>query len=368
MKIELLQENFHSALQHLSKAVPSKPQLPALACVLIQANGTIITVAATDLYLGIKTVVAGTIQVEGQTAIPAKTLFEVVSSLPPGQMTLEVDANICTVVSKAGKTKIPCVSSEEFPAFPELPPEVKPLDLAILSDISRSVSFASSIDQSRPVLTSVLLRSQGENLQVVATDGFRLALKTYPVAFTFAESLLLPVKALQEMVRIGTQQKSETVGFAVSEELKQLFVTVNDTQLFIRLIEGEYPPFEKIIPSNFSLEVEFDAEEFAAQIKRALIFARDSSNIVKFTIDEAGMTCSASASSAGEYSGHMEITHLQGSAGVIAFNGRYLLDFLAALKPAKLWFGMTESLKPALFKLDGVEGFMYVVMPFRVNE
>jgi DNA polymerase-3 subunit beta len=205
-------------------------------------------------------------------------------------------------------------------------------------------------------------------LQVVGTDGFRLALKTYPVAFPLAQSLLLPVKALQEIVRIGAQQTADTVKLAVSTELKQLFVVVNDTHFFIRLIEGEYPPFEKIIPSNFTLEVTFDAEEFAAHIKRALIFARDSSNIVKFSIDETGMTCTASASASGEYSGRLDVTHIQGDAGTIAFNGRYLLDFLAALKPTKLWFGMTESLKPALFRLDGVEGFMYVVMPFRVNE
>jgi DNA polymerase III subunit beta len=368
MKIEVLQENFHAALQHLSKAVPSKPQLPSLACVLMQATKEGVTVAATDLYLGIKTVVASTVLTEGQTAIPAKTLFEVVSSLPAGQMTLEVTSNTCVITSKAGQTKLSCVASEEFPAFPELPTELHSLDLAILSDMSKSISFASSADQSRPVLTSVLMKSQGEALQVVATDGFRLALKNYPVTFALAESLLLPVKALQEMVRIGTQQKTETIGFAVSEELKQLFVVVNETQLFVRLIEGEYPPFEKIVPTNFTLEVTFDAEEFAAQIKRALIFARDSSNIVKFTIDEKGMTCTASASASGEYSGQLDVTHVQGTAGTIAFNGRYLLDFLAALKPSKLWFGMTESLKPALFKIDGVEEFMYVVMPFRVNE
>jgi DNA polymerase-3 subunit beta len=141
---------------------------------------------------------------------------------------------------------------------------------------------------------------------------------------------------------------------------------VGDVEVYVRLIAGEFPPYEKIMPSVFSTEVIFDKTELLESIKQALIYARDASNITQLIISDDGVKITATSPSLGTFEGKLHHATTTGESNEVAFNSRYLLDFLAAVQSDRVWFGMSDALKPVLFKIEDVEDFSYVVMPFKV--
>jgi DNA polymerase-3 subunit beta len=186
--------------------------------------------------------------------------------------------------------------------------------------------------------------------------------------FELNKQLLVPAKALNELYRIAKQIEAEEVKILVSDELKQLLFKVANVEMYVRLIEGDYPPYEKIIPPAFAIEIEMDAEEFLTQLKRAFIFAKDASNIVRLNFNKDFLEVKSISPSFGEYKGEMAIGNAASEEAEIAFNVHYLIDFINTVKPEKLVFSMNESLKPAMFKDPATADYIYIAMPFRVNQ
>lgn len=372
MKLTLLQENLKGILSSLQKAVPSKPQLPILSSILITVTDNEIELAATDLYLGIKAKIPAKTEVVGQVVVPGEIFKSLVLSLPPGEIHFEQKEKSLVVKTPKSKTLLPCQASEEYPPFPQIEGTEFEISTESLKEIEKHSTFAATLDQTRPILTALLFHFSPEGLEVVSTDGFRLAtLFLKDIQTSEEQTILLPAKAIKEVLRIAVQQQTEKVSFQVSQELKQVLFTVDGTEIFVRLIEGEYPPYKKIIPTDFAQSTVIDGEELLAQIKRAYVFSRESSNIVRLEFTGEKLIVKASSPASGDYQG--EITLESGSDeknGVteeVAFNALYLLDFLNTVKPEKVWIGVNESLKPVLLRPAGMEEFQYVVMPFRVN-
>lgn len=368
MKTHILQENLHKALSYLTKAIPSNPQLPVLSSVLFEATTSECIISATDLYFGVRVHLQASVETEGTIVIPGKQLSELISSLGNGKITLDYSDGTLQIISEHSKTKLQCQSAEEYPQFPQVEGETYTFKTEQLQNIEQYVGFAASTDQARPVLTSILFEPTQNGLITVATDGFRLS--TYKLSKSAGEGsskLLLQSKALHEVNRIVKQVAEEDVSFVVSEELKQVYFSIGDVEIYMRLIEGEYPPYEKIIPTVFTTEVTFSTSELEDNIKRALIFARDTSNIIKFDISEESVTLSATSPSLGNYSGTVAGAKVTGEPLEIAFNAKYVQDILKATKSEEIWMGMSESLKPVLCRVSETEGAEYVIMPFKVN-
>ncbi len=370
MKLEILQENLSAALNQIYRIIPNKPQLPILSSILLVANKNLITLSATDLYVGIKTTVSGKITKPNSVAIPGKIFYSIITSLNPGKLIISLKENTLTITSQNNITTIQCLDATEFPEFPKMNGKAHSLSVSSLEDIESMVGFSTSIDPTRPVLTSLLFQFDKEGLLVVGTDGFRLAtLRLAAEKLKTDVHFLIPAKAITEATRIASfYQDASDVSLKISEKLKQVVIVVGSTQLYVRLIEGEYPPFRKIIPNGFTLELELDGVEFENQLKRAQIFARESSNIIRFKIFKGELIITAVSSSYGKQEGKMAAEIIKGSDGKIAFNSRYLLDFISALKPEKVSFSMNESLTPAMLRPADQKDYQYVVMPFRVNE
>ncbi len=369
MKIRVLQENLKTALTYLQKAVPSKPQLPILSSILMQTTEQGLMLAATDLYFGVRCFTPAKLEKPGIIAVPGEIFKQLISSLPAGE--LEITAEETSLIVKAGKstTKLPIQSGTDFPQFPEVAGEKVTLSLEEINIIDRNVSFSISLDQTRPVLTALLFSFSAGQLEVVGTDGFRLAiLKIEAEKSETAWKMLVPARAINEMVRIANQLKVTEVGFLVSDELKQVKISVGDTELFVRLVEGEYPPYEKIVPTSFASEVILDSGELLSQLKRAAFFARDTSNIVRFKLAENEVIITAKSPAYGEYVGSMEIKGTLIQPVEIAFNIFYLIDFLNNTKAEQTKLLVNESLRPAQLGIEGVEYYKYIVMPFRTNE
>jgi len=365
MQFSILQENLIKTLNVVKRAVPSKPQLPILSSFLISVSKTKISVSATNLYLGIESQASGSITTPGEMAVPAKIFYEVINHISPGKIELSLEKNTLIIKSKSGSTRVQCLTAKDFPSFPSSTKKDLRLQIPDFTGTLEKVLFSASRDETRPILTSVLF-SLGQKSRVVTTNGFRLAVQEVDGEFETQE-LLAPAKSINEVVGISKQTDSDAV-LSVSTELKQLFFFVDSHEITVRMLEGDFPPYQKIIPSSFKTEVEIDVLEFVSHLKAAQIFARDVSNIVSLEFGKNKLVISAVSSSLGSHQSQMDVSATGQLPAKIAFNVNYILDFIQAIKPEKLWFGMNEGLQPAMFKISGDDKFFYVVMPFKLNK
>lgn len=368
MKLKVLQENLKTALNNLQKAIPSKPQLPILSSVYLKAEKDQLTLAATDLYLGIKCTIPAKVEKEATLVVPGDILKNLVFSFSAGEIEITQKDSSLILKSDNSTSSLPHQSAEEYPQFPSVDGKSYSLPTELLRNIEQHVAFSAAVDQTRPALASLLFSFQKSGLEVVGTDGFRLATyKTSEKVDDFEEDILIPIKSISEVFRMISQTESETVEFRVAQELKQVLFVVDGAEVYVRLTEGEYPPYQKIIPPEFEHEIAVDWEELLTQVKRAFLFSRDTSNIVRFEIADGKISITANSPAHGDFEGEVAISYKPSEPLEIAFNALYLLDFLNTQKEGELTFLMNESLKPAAFRVQGLEDYLYVVMPFRTT-
>lgn len=372
MKVTLLQNSLSKAVKTVGKTLQNKPQLPILSSILLVAEGDQLSLAATDLYMGIRITLPASIESEGVFAVQGRVLVEAISSLTGGKITLELEGDKLNVTSDTGASfSISGQSGEEYPEFPSKEGEEITFEASDFQMMEKSLGFATALDQARLTLTTLHLSEREGGLEVAATDGFRLAVLKMAREFGLSSSLLIPSKAVSQVSSLLEieEDASSQVEIVVSESLKQVFLTAGSTEVFIRLVEGEYPPYQKIIPVSFLTEVKLDAAEFLQHLRQASVFARDVSNIVTLGVVGDQLEVKAQGPS-GSYSSSLPVELIKNDQEVaeISFNVRYLLEFLQTMKPDKIWFGAQEALKPAMFKIEGFENYSYTVMPFRLNQ
>lgn len=367
MKQIVLQENFQQALNYLQKAIPARPSLPILSSILLEVDEKTCTVSATDLYFGVRAVVPSKIEHTGSVTIPGKQLKEIISSLPAGSITLEQKDTTLSIKAASSKSSLPSQSSDEYPPFPQIEGEPFTISKQVLDQIKTYVLKSASLDPTRPVLTGCLLSFSESGLTVAGTDGFRLSVLHTPQSNDSEATLIIPSKVLEEVHRIADSLKVSKISFRVSQEMKQVFFSFDEVEVFARLIDGEYPPYQKIIPESFLTEVKVPASELQEQLKRALIFARESS-IVQLHYSAEEFKVSASSPGSGTYEGSIVSASTSGEEGVIAFNAKYLLDYLQNIKDETITISLKGNQKAAVFKTDSVPGYLYLVMPFRINQ
>jgi DNA polymerase-3 subunit beta len=368
MKVQILTPNLQSKLSFLNKAVSPKSQLPVLQNILIEAKGDKIKLSTTDLEIGIEAYCPAKIETEGETTVPAKLFTELINSLTDEVLTLTAEENTLEVQTKRTKSKFQTISSEEFPKLYEEKGEV----LSTLSgkDIKHefsSVVFAASADTTRPALSGVLVRKEPEGFLLVATDGYRLSLRHYKTTENKAsesESFIIPARVFRELLAFKDESKEITM--YVSQKNNQVIFEQDDTILVGRLIEAEFPNFAKIIPSDFSVSVAFERDELLKAVKICSVFARDSANIIKLALSSDHITVSSGSSAIGENSVKVD-AKLSGEENEIAFNARYLLDVLSNIEEKELAFDMIGPLNPGVFKIQGNESYLHMIMPIRVQ-
>jgi DNA polymerase-3 subunit beta len=231
-----------------------------------------------------------------------------------------------------------------------------------------TVVFSASIDTTRPALSGVLVRREAEGFLLVATDGFRLSLQHYKLPNTktdIQKSFIVPARVFRELLSIKEEKKK--VEMYITETGNQILFQQGETVLIGRLIEAEFPNFEKIIPTDFSLSIVFDREEMQKAVKICSIFARDSANIVKLNLRKDHITVSSSAPSVGENTVDVDAV-LTGEENEIAFNAKYLLDLFSNLSENELVFEMIGPLNPGVFKIKGDASFLHLIMPIRTGQ
>ncbi len=371
MKLLVQQQDLLKTLDVASKSIINSPPLPILSSVLLNTRDSFLTISATDLYFGVTASLKVTVEKQGSVAVLGKEFKQIIAGLDPGPVTLEKQQNTLIIISKGARFELQ-IDSGEFPSFPKKPEQQYLLKAESLKKINQFVVSSASNDQTRPVLTCVLLSQIDNSCYAIATDGFRLSRLEIDEVFTEFGEILFPAKALAELYKVASSENVKTISLSISEEAKQVVASIAGFDFYIRLIEGEFPPYQKIIPQSSSTSALVDAEELEKNLKRALIFSDKSQSITQLIIQNDQVEIKAASPNLGSFHTAIEGVKTTGQENQIAFNTQYILDIVRAIRELgkadqTIKLEMSDPMKPAVLSCDNVSGFIYVVMPFRIN-
>ena len=377
MKVQVLQENLIKALNTACRLISAKAQLPVLANILIATEENRLKIASTNLEMGATIWIGAKIEKEGAITLPSRILQEFISSLPAEKIDLEVKENIASLTCGLNKALFNGIAASEFPVLPKSEKKVFVFPGPIFLEAISQVAFASASDEGRPILTGVSVKTDGKLLTFAATDGYRLSVKKIELEKVAIEeskkekvkSLVIPAKSLIEVGRILTEQQKQEknlVEMGLTKDENQAVFTFPDIELSTRLLEGEFPDYEKIIPTEYTSKIFLDKEELNQAVKIASIFARDSANIVRLKFTEGKLTISANSPQVGENTSEIG-AKIEGEGGEIAFNYRFLLDFLNSVTAGEVVFEMTGPLNPGVFKVKDDPSLIHIIMPVRLQ-
>jgi len=374
MELSLLSENLNIALTHVSRFVSTKAQLPILGHILFTTDSGRLKLSATSLEMGINYWTGAKIESEGSFCLPAKDISEFISYLPAGKIDFSLnEQNLLIVTSTKASSTFSTLSSTDFPSIPSLDSStIFELDLPQLLDSVATVAFASATDDSRPVLTSVLCKFTPEILTLVATDGFRLSLKTIkfqnPITFPDGQeslTLLIPAKSLSEVLKIAKIAPKIKIG--LTPERHQVVFVLEDLEIVSRLIDGEYPNFERIIPESSPTKIYVNKEELAQAIRLASVFARQSANVVRFSLKKDSLELSANAPQIGQNQVLVD-ARIEGDPLEIAFNYKFISDFLAIVRGNEVIIELNQPLTPGAFRDPQNPDLLHIIMPVRLQD
>ncbi len=365
MQATLSPQELSKGLTTVSRALSSRNQLPVLANVLIQAHKNSVILSATNLEVAIRTQVGAKVTTGGELTVPARSLTEFISSITGATVNLSGENGKLKVTSLKFQASFAGIDAAEFPTLPQFTAsKSQSIPATTLGQIASQVAYAAAVDESRPVLTGVRFQVTEGKLIVVATDGFRLSRKIITNSpLGDLQSLILPAKTIQELARIANEEKSD-VKMELVEKNNQVIFNLGNTDLISRILEGNYPDTEKIIPTDFPVEVVVDRQEFSQALKAASIFAREDNNIVKFKVSEGKLKIVATAASQGE--SEVEVEAENQGEGEIAFNYKFVQDAVNGLGEERLKLQLKDHLSPGVFKPEKDGSLLALVMPVRI--
>jgi DNA polymerase-3 subunit beta len=377
MKLTCLQENLKRGLSIVSHAVAGKSTLPVLSNILLATDNGRLKLAATNLELGITCWIGSKVDVEGAVTIPAKLMSDLVGNLPNDRIVLELDQTAQSVKISCARyeNNINGIEADEFPQLPSVNNQdpIAVFACEVLREAIDQIAFAAATDDSRPVLTGVLLRLRGNQATLSAADGFRLAQRLIPLATEVIDpvELIIPARALTELARI-IGNSDGNVAMTITEGGSQVLFHTEDVDLVTRVIDGKYPDIERVIPQSYTTRTLVDTGELAKAVKVASLFASAASNIVRLEIEAGGdmspgrIVISANAAEIGNNSGVVDgMVHGEGNR--IALNVRYLQEAINAIKTAQVALETQTEQTPAVFRPVGVDGYIHIVMPMMVR-
>jgi len=374
MKTSLITENLQKKILFVSHAISTRNQLPILLNFLIEAGEGKITISATDLEIGITADIPAKTEKEGSITVPAKTFTEILGNTSSSKINMETTQEGLALTGEGEKTVFQTIPTDEFPKlYKDKGKQIMVLkDEAIKKDFSKVV-FAASLDSERPALSGVMIKEEKDGFLLVATDGYRLSLKKQALQGskkTKTEemvSMLVPARIIRELIQMEKDSGDGDIRVYASKEKNQIIFSQDDTVLIGRLIEAEFPDYEKIIPTDFSTKTIFERDSLQKAIKAGYVFARQTAGIIKMSIKKNKISVSANAPSVGKNLIEVE-AKTTGEENEIAFNARYLLDFLSNSTSETVSFEMNGPLNPGVFKEEEDLSFLHLIMPIRVQE
>jgi DNA polymerase-3 subunit beta len=377
VKISCLQENLAKGLSIVGRAVASRSTLPVLSNVMLETDNGRLKLSTTNLELGINCWVGAKVEAEGATTVPARLLTDFINSLPPEQIDMELAVRTQTLNARCARfeANIKGIDAQEFPIIPttddaERAIRLEPEDLRQMID---QVVFAAATDESRPILTGVLARFDGDQLTMAAADGFRLSVRSASLSQPVEEviEVIIPARALGELARISPDQE-DWVEVFITPARNQILFHMRDVDLVSQLIEGKFPDYRQIIPSSHTTRTVLDTSGFLKAARVSHLFARDAANIVRVEIapgDElmpGHLTLAATSAELGDNVGQLDAI-VEGDPIEIAFNAKYLIDVLSVVDTAQVALETSSASSPGVLRPVGDDDFVHVIMPMHIS-
>ncbi len=374
MKLIILQEKLKNGIKTVERISQKSLTLPILQNTLLKTLPNFLSLEATNLEIGIKNWILAKTEKEGQIAIPTRVFASLIAALPNKPVRLEVEGTTLSLQCGEIQTKIKGFAAAEFPIIPQ-PKEGEKLEVKSL-DFCQALSQIVDIPSpsaARPEVSGIYFSFQKELIKMVATDSFRLGEKKLflPSSLSQEYSLILPQQTAKELINIfGEQEADLQIYFSPNQILFETMMPETShpqVQLVSRLIEGEYPNYQEIIPKKAETQIVCGRDEFISQIKTASIFS-GKINEVKLKIDpkEKQILISSQNPDLGEYKGSLA-GKIKGKEIEVSFNHRFLGDGLLGIKTSEVIFELTSEEEPAVLKPLGDEGYLYVVMPIKTS-
>lgn len=375
MKASVTQENLTKALSHILRATALKPNIPVLANVLIKTERGQLKLSATDLDVAVTATVGGEIGEDGELTVNARLLTEFVAQLNTSRVELLQTGQTLEVKSVDNQAQLYIIPADDFPNLPvaEKEPDLVVNALAFKQAVAKT-SFASAADQSRPILTGLLLEASKRKVSLVGVDGFRLSKKTLKLEVEGKADVkvVIPAKALLETAKICQEEAGEKdqVEIYFLPERNQVLFKVNDVTLSSRLLEGEFPDYKQIIPVEKNFAFSIAKEKLSKTVKIATIFSRNViGNKTFFNVNASDklLTLSAKVQDIGNNESKAELDEVEGENFETAFNGKFLSDFLASVEGDVVSFEANGVTAPGVFKDSGDSDYLHIIMPMRIE-
>ena len=388
MKFRCERDALSEAIGSAGRAVASRSgALPILSGLLVRTGQDQVDLAGSDLELTIRVSAPAECDDEGAAVLPARLFGDIVRSLEPGAVSVDVGEDEARIKSGRSEFSLRVLAAEDFPRLPEVAGSGVRMDAAALAEALRQVIPAASRDDARPILTGVLLVAEGSGLRLVATDSYRLGVRDLPGESVLAAHLsgaagegrhvLVPAKALGELQRLlgsGAGQSPGSSSAPGTENQVELSFSDRDAcfdtgraRVSTRLIEGQFPNYQQLIPSGYPNRLVVPREAFMEAVKRVRLIGRDRDNApIRLMMSAAGLELQTIVHDVGQATETLDAKY-EGSETTIAFNPEFLLDGLGAISSEEVSVETLDTSKPAIVRSAEGGDFLYLLMPVRVS-
>lgn len=363
MKATLLTRDFAKALSISSRFVAARANLPILANIVLRAEKSKVTLLSTDLEISLASQVGATVAEEGEIAIPAKTFTEIISNLGGENVDIHTEGEVVHILSEGFKSHVNGVNTSDYPTvLTTVSESATSLPTRVFIPSLTKVLFAASTDEARPTLTGVLFLFRKDEVVCVSTDGFRLSQKKFNCeGITDERRVIVPHRILSEITRLAG---GGDVLFEIKEEDHQVVFGLPQMVLTSRVLEGEFPNFDRIMPKMTKVTVNVSKDELARAVKLASVFARDSANTIKVAVRDNELVVSAESPRSGQETLSIP-AKVEGERVEVSFNYRFIEEFLTVVSGESVDLKMNAMDSPSMFLDPKDASFLHLIMPVR---
>lgn len=365
MIVKCLKENLSYGLQNVQKAISAKKTLPILDGILLSAKNNHLTISATDLEIAIETKIPAEIIKEGEVVVTSGKFTELIKRLPNINIDLIQNQQNMTIKYLNSEVEIKGFNPEEYPLIPQVE-KIFNFNITTknINSLIKKTIFSSSTDEGRPVFNGSLLNIKEDIIKIVTTDSHRLAINQLKTDNISEEiKIIIPRKTMNEILRIFKDEE-ELINIYGNE--RQVCIASSDTKIISRIVEGNFPNFDQVIPRSFQTIIKVNKKDFTETIDRASLFvdSMDNISIIKLNITDSNINISSN-SEAGYLNENIN-AYVEGDKLEISFNSRYLLEALKVIETDDIEFKFSGSLSPAIMK-EINDSYTYLVLPLRTN-
>ncbi|HEY7002865.1 MAG TPA: DNA polymerase III subunit beta [Gaiellaceae bacterium] len=365
MKVTCGRDELADKLQLAGRGVSTRTNVQILAGIMLRAAGGRLHLSATDMEISLRVSLEAEVEDEGAIVVPGRLLVDIVRLLPAGEVTIahRSEEGVAELACGSASYKLHTYAAEDFPRLPEVDPAAAfTVDREAFVDTIARVSRSASRDESRPVLTGILVRFEDSKLVMAATDSYRLSVKETVLEKGPGQEIeaIVPARALAELSRIA-QGEPGTISIGVQEN--QIVFGVDDVWLTARRIDGQFPNYRQLLPETFEAEIQLPRDEFLEIVRRASLMAQRKSPL-RLRFESGELTVSAQTQDVGEARESLPMSY-SGDTIEIGFNADFLRDGLESVGDETVRFKLISPLRPGLI-LGESDDFLYLIMPIRL--